>query len=413
MRATTRYLRPFGAAISLFLLGAAAAAGQVLPKEFRRLAEAAVPSEVGTPALTARLLGGLPGGPQLSAAFDPRAALQGLGDSLPLPEDCACAPPLPGEGHSGRLPDDWTATSADGSSVLQASLGRGKVTYLNRNRSYQATRGVEIGLSNEAAQQIALAAAAALGVPAAEIDRGRLDVQTLVAAARDRDGLRPTTRLRAELHVRARRVIAGTPVFDSFYQAAVSAGGLVARLHLQWPDFALAPGLSREQTLTRRQVVARVAAELEDGALPGSWRAAAAEIVYARVQDVGSVGEDADEGEAAAPAAFVPALAVYALPREPAENSGRVASAGRQFLVPLMAANPDPRNFFCRSGDALERWAFSSRERDGGEGGIRTHGPVARSTVFETAPFDRSGTSPGVSRSFSDAWRRGWDSNPR
>src|SRR6185295_6272404 len=33
-------------------------------------------------------------------------------------------------------------------------------------------------------------------------------------------------------------------------------------------------------------------------------------------------------------------------------------------------------------------------EIDGGEGGIRTHGPVARSTVFETAPFDRSGTSP-------------------
>src|SRR5215216_621798 len=31
---------------------------------------------------------------------------------------------------------------------------------------------------------------------------------------------------------------------------------------------------------------------------------------------------------------------------------------------------------------------------NGGEGGIRTHGPVARSTVFETAPFDRSGTSP-------------------
>ena len=30
----------------------------------------------------------------------------------------------------------------------------------------------------------------------------------------------------------------------------------------------------------------------------------------------------------------------------------------------------------------------------GGEGGIRTHGPLARSTVFETAPFDHSGTSP-------------------
>ena len=30
----------------------------------------------------------------------------------------------------------------------------------------------------------------------------------------------------------------------------------------------------------------------------------------------------------------------------------------------------------------------------GGEGGIRTHGTLARTTVFETAPFDRSGTSP-------------------
>src|SRR3546814_4446421 len=30
----------------------------------------------------------------------------------------------------------------------------------------------------------------------------------------------------------------------------------------------------------------------------------------------------------------------------------------------------------------------------GGEGGIRTHGGLAPTTVFETAPFDRSGTSP-------------------
>ena len=30
----------------------------------------------------------------------------------------------------------------------------------------------------------------------------------------------------------------------------------------------------------------------------------------------------------------------------------------------------------------------------GGEGGIRTHGTVARTTVFETVPIDLSGTSP-------------------
>src|SRR5437867_9560282 len=31
---------------------------------------------------------------------------------------------------------------------------------------------------------------------------------------------------------------------------------------------------------------------------------------------------------------------------------------------------------------------------DGGEGGIRTHGPVARTAVFETARFGHSRTSP-------------------
>ena len=34
--------------------------------------------------------------------------------------------------------------------------------------------------------------------------------------------------------------------------------------------------------------------------------------------------------------------------------------------------------------------------RIGGERGIRTLGTLARTTVFETAPFDHSGTSPQV-----------------
>ena len=37
---------------------------------------------------------------------------------------------------------------------------------------------------------------------------------------------------------------------------------------------------------------------------------------------------------------------------------------------------------------------------NGGEGGIRTHGTRKGTTVFETAPFDHSGTSPrlGIAR---------------
>src|ERR1700704_1449968 len=57
-----------------------------------------------------------------------------------------------------------------------------------------------------------------------------------------------------------------------------------------------------------------------------------------------------------------------------------------------------------------ERWARGGQESpsaglvayslpympvNGGEGGIRTHGTLARTTVFETVPIDHSGTSPG------------------
>ena len=43
----------------------------------------------------------------------------------------------------------------------------------------------------------------------------------------------------------------------------------------------------------------------------------------------------------------------------------------------------------------------------GGEGGIRTLGTLARSTVFETAPFDHSGTSPSFVQTVSVRLGRG------
>ena len=38
--------------------------------------------------------------------------------------------------------------------------------------------------------------------------------------------------------------------------------------------------------------------------------------------------------------------------------------------------------------------ANSRKQASGGEGGIRTHGTLAGTTVFETVPIDHSGTSP-------------------
>jgi hypothetical protein len=50
------------------------------------------------------------------------------------------------------------------------------------------------------------------------------------------------------------------------------------------------------------------------------------------------------------------------------------------------------RSLICRpaSSGSCEGW----RKWNGGEGGIRTHGTLAGTTVFETAPIDHSGTSP-------------------
>ena len=52
------------------------------------------------------------------------------------------------------------------------------------------------------------------------------------------------------------------------------------------------------------------------------------------------------------------------------------------------------------------------RGRTGGEGGIRTHGTVARTTVFETAPIDHSGTSPSKQMRFDPVVRAKTDSRP-
>ena len=42
----------------------------------------------------------------------------------------------------------------------------------------------------------------------------------------------------------------------------------------------------------------------------------------------------------------------------------------------------------------IKKTPFQVFFKNGGGGGIRTHGTLARSTVFKTAPINRSGTPP-------------------
>ena len=62
--------------------------------------------------------------------------------------------------------------------------------------------------------------------------------------------------------------------------------------------------------------------------------------------------------------------------RVPVNSPSRITLENNEKIQP----RPDRENAFAGAS--------------GGEGGIRTHGTLAGSTVFETAPFDHSGTSP-------------------
>src|SRR5271163_997639 len=65
-------------------------------------------------------------------------------------------------------------------------------------------------------------------------------------------------------------------------------------------------------------------------------------------------------------------------------GQGRTRAATSRTELPKTAAIPN----------AFRIVANCCEQCPGGEGGIRTHGTLARTTVFETAPIDRSGTSP-------------------
>ena len=55
---------------------------------------------------------------------------------------------------------------------------------------------------------------------------------------------------------------------------------------------------------------------------------------------------------------------------------------------------------YCSIVPLLRHPAFLRKQKGGGEGEIRTPGPINRSTVFETAAFNRSATSPRSTKYF-------------
>ncbi len=105
-------------------------------------------------------------------------------------------------------------------------------------------------------------------------------------------------------------------------------------------------------------------------------------------------------------------------PKRPSCRKGSRAAVSRlPFSQPSRAdgaaAKPQPCAGATSISSGVRRLSVSPTKslKSGGGGGIRTHGTLTRTTVFETAPFDHSGTPPLresndlTFRSSTSSWR--------
>ena len=90
---------------------------------------------------------------------------------------------------------------------------------------------------------------------------------------------------------------------------------------------------------------------------------------------------------------------VVGFKRKGLQNTVEPANSGHKLTPLAIPLAPGPRLMHADSRACYRKSEFREgflllRKFAGGGGGIRTHGALARTTVFETAPFDHSGTPP-------------------
>jgi hypothetical protein len=221
---------------------------------------------------------------------------------------------------------------------MRVELASGKVIYINPERS--AGLGT-ITLSEERAVDLALSAASSFGVPMDELSSTAAQVKALRVTSKDEESGRAQSR-RTELHVRFKRTLAGTPVLGSKLQVAVDPNGQVARMHVRWPDFKLAPGLSSRATLPRSEVLARTVDAINERNRCGSVAGVRTMVAYVKTGGVegGSGAREEEAGTSPSGAQgvepVVPALVVFVRPLEQAEDSGETQEAGQGLIIPLL-----------------------------------------------------------------------------
>jgi hypothetical protein len=296
------------------------------------MVDRALPTTVGDASYMQRLLDARPTS-QLSRNFNPSRAASMVGSDLRPASTCKPFSPTDpdAESHACVYADER-------GNKMRVELASGKVIYINPDRS--SGQGT-ITLSEDRAVDLALSAATSFGVPMDELSATQAQVKALRVASRDGETGRAMSR-RTELHVRFQRRLAGTPVLGSKLHVAVDPDAQVARMHVRWPDFKLAPGLSARTTLSRSEVLSRTVDAINESNRCGSVAGVRAMVAYVKTRGVEGGGAAEEEESSTAPSGaqgvepVVPALVVYVKPIEQAEDSGVPQEAGQGLVIPLL-----------------------------------------------------------------------------
>jgi len=129
------------------------------------------------------------------------------------------------------------ATNAAETKVVKMDLVRGRLRYLNAERSFDYEKSPRQAIDPRQATAIALNALASLGVP--DVEWGDPDVATVGGESQDASDKKKES-FDLEQFVTLPRMANGFPVFDSFARVGVSNEGLPARMMVfDWPQFRL------------------------------------------------------------------------------------------------------------------------------------------------------------------------------
>ena len=332
---TIRRLTPYALA-TLGLALAAPARAQISCSQFAQMAQAALPAQVGSPALVGNMLAGADGFTQsdLSTRFDPRQVQAVTGSHLRAGKRC------PKNSERRKAPGDFVCEYAgrpDPDIVLDVNMPDGRLTYLNPNRRFDPS-GPDTTVTPAEALEIATDVAHGFGVPPNEIDLTHSEAHARLLGKQRKDRSTPATLRRIETLALLRRVVNGFPVLDSKVNVAVSTEGAPARVHVVWPDFSLAGGLDDAGTSTRGALIGQIVEQI------GSFSNSCTAIGQLLVQ-VGWIPGDAsdtsDETDSPSPSGrYVPGIRVRTLPVGTAENSDAIDDFVHRFDLPLVTVAP-------------------------------------------------------------------------